>query len=91
VAKKSGAEKQRLEEQNSGKQPWRRWGALGSLVMGNDPDHSVVDVHGRVHGLHNLYVADGSVLPRQPGQPGADHLRLGEHLAKQRNRKQGVE
>ena len=23
-----------------------------------------VDPHGRVHGMHNLYVVDGSVLPR---------------------------
>jgi len=38
--------------------------ACGSLMMGNDPAGSVVDTHGRVHGLQNLYVVDGSVLPR---------------------------
>jgi choline dehydrogenase-like flavoprotein len=38
--------------------------ACGSLVAGNDPAASVVDANGRVHGLHNLYVVDGSVLPR---------------------------
>lgn len=36
----------------------------GTLVAGDDPDDSVVDAEGRVHGLHNLYVVDGSVLPR---------------------------
>jgi choline dehydrogenase-like flavoprotein len=36
----------------------------GTLVTGTDPATSVVDPHGRVHGFDNLYVADGSVLPR---------------------------
>jgi choline dehydrogenase-like flavoprotein len=38
--------------------------ACGSLVTGNDPTHSVVDAAGKVHGMDNLYVVDGSVLPR---------------------------
>jgi Choline dehydrogenase and related flavoproteins len=38
--------------------------ACGTLVMGKDAATSVVDAEGRVHGLHNLYVVDGSVLPR---------------------------
>lgn len=38
--------------------------ACGSLVMGDDPEHSVVDAQGCVHGMQNLYVVDGSVLPR---------------------------
>ena len=38
--------------------------ACGSLTMGADPQTSVVDSEGRVHGLDNLYVVDGSVLPR---------------------------
>jgi choline dehydrogenase-like flavoprotein len=38
--------------------------ALGSLVAGRDPATSVVDAMGRVHGMENLYVVDGSVLPR---------------------------
>ena len=29
--------------------------------MGLDPQTSVVDTHGRVHGHGNLFVADGSV------------------------------
>lgn len=38
--------------------------ACGTLVCGADPERSVVDGSGRVHGLENLYVVDGSVLPR---------------------------
>ena len=38
--------------------------ACGTLVAGDDPANSVVDARGQVHGLENLYVVDGSVLPR---------------------------
>ena len=38
--------------------------ACGTLMAGTDPHRSVVDSRGRVHGLENLYVVDGSVLPR---------------------------
>ena len=38
--------------------------ACGTLVAGRDPAQSVVDAGGRVHGMENLYVVDGSVLPR---------------------------
>jgi len=38
--------------------------ACGSLVAGDDPARSVVDAAGKVHGMDNLYVVDGSVLPR---------------------------
>ena len=38
--------------------------ACGTLVCGHSPEDSVVDAHGRVHGLEGLYVVDGSVLPR---------------------------
>jgi choline dehydrogenase-like flavoprotein len=60
--------------------------ALGSLVTGEDPKMSVVDAHGRVHGMEGLYVADGSVLPRSSRvNPAltiyAWGLRLGDHLA----------
>ncbi|MDO9168180.1 MAG: GMC family oxidoreductase [Methylobacter sp.] len=60
--------------------------ALGSMVTGNDPASSVVDAYGKVHGFDNLYVADGSVLPRSSRvNPGltiyAWGLRLGRYLA----------
>ncbi len=38
--------------------------ACGTLAAGNDPATSVVDAGGRVHGMANLFVSDGSVLPR---------------------------
>ena len=38
--------------------------ACGTLAMGVDPARSVVDANGRVHGMDNLFVVDGSVLPR---------------------------
>jgi len=38
--------------------------ACGTLVTGGDPATSVVDPFGKVHGLENCYVVDGSVLPR---------------------------
>jgi len=38
--------------------------ACGSLIAGSDPARSVVDANGKVHGMNNLYVVDGSVLPR---------------------------
>ncbi len=59
--------------------------ALGSMVTGHDPESSVVDAHGKVHGIDGLYVADGSVLPRASRvNPAltiyAWGLRLGDHL-----------
>jgi choline dehydrogenase-like flavoprotein len=38
--------------------------ACGTLAAGDDPDRSVVAADGRVYALDNLYVADGSALPR---------------------------
>lgn len=38
--------------------------ACGTLVAGKDPQESVVDGNGKVHFMENLYVVDGSVLPR---------------------------
>lgn len=60
--------------------------ALGSLVTGTDSATSVVDAHGKVHGMENLYVGDGSILPRSSRvNPAltiyAWGLRLGDHLA----------
>jgi len=60
--------------------------ALGSMVTGADPATSVVDTRGKVHSMDNLYVADGSVLPRASRvNPAltiyAWGLRLGDYLA----------
>ena len=38
--------------------------ACGTLITGNDPQTSVVDAVGKVHGVANVYVVDGSILPR---------------------------
>ena len=59
--------------------------AVGTLVTGSDPARSVVDPHGKVHGIEGLYVSDGSVLPRTSRvNPAltiyAWGLRLGEEL-----------
>jgi choline dehydrogenase-like flavoprotein len=35
---------------------------MGGMMMGADPRTSVTDSYGRVHGLDNVYVADGSVF-----------------------------
>jgi gluconate 2-dehydrogenase alpha chain len=35
---------------------------MGGMMMGPDPRTSVTDAYGRVHGLDNVYVADGSVF-----------------------------
>jgi len=59
--------------------------ALGSMVAGANPETSVVDANGRVHGMTNLYVGDGSVLPRSSRVNPALTIfawgfRLGHHL-----------
>ena len=38
--------------------------ACGTLAAGQDPAQSVVDANGKVHGMENIYVVDGSALPR---------------------------
>lgn len=40
---------------------------LGTCRMGADPSRSVVDSYGEVHGLKNLFVADGSIFPSPLG------------------------
>lgn len=36
---------------------------MGTTRMHTDPRHGVVDAHGRVHGMENLYIAGCSVFP----------------------------
>jgi choline dehydrogenase-like flavoprotein len=40
---------------------------FGGCVMGADPNSSVCDEHGRVHGYGNLFVADASTIPSTLG------------------------
>ena len=42
---------------------------MGTLKMGINPDHSVVDPNGKVHGYGNLYVADASLFRTSIGVP----------------------
>jgi choline dehydrogenase-like flavoprotein len=35
--------------------------------MSADPDQGVVDVNGEVHGVKNLFIADGSIFPSSLG------------------------
>ena len=60
--------------------------AVGTVRMGPDPARSPLDEWGAFRGLDNLYVADGSVLPRSGGvNPSltiaANALRTGERIA----------
>lgn len=62
--------------------------ACGTLVTGNDPHTSVVDSIGKVHGMGNLYVVDGSIMPRSSRvNPAltiyAWGLRVADHLLKE--------
>jgi choline dehydrogenase-like flavoprotein len=38
------------------------WHLLGTARMGNDPKNSVVNAHGQVHDVDNLFVVDSSVF-----------------------------
>lgn len=61
--------------------------ALGTVRMGLDDRAAPLDEHGRFRGLDNLYVVDGSALPRSAGvNPSltiaANALRIGTYLAR---------
>ena len=61
--------------------------ALGTVRMCLDVRTSPLDEHGQYRGLDNLYVVDGSALPRSAGvNPSltiaANALRIGLHLAR---------
>lgn len=61
------------------------WHHLGTTRMHADPQHGVIDEHGRVHTTENLYVAGGSVFPTGGyANPtltiAALALRLADHL-----------
>jgi choline dehydrogenase-like flavoprotein len=40
---------------------------LGTCRMAADPDRGVVDENGEVHGVRNLFIADGSIFPSSLG------------------------
>jgi choline dehydrogenase-like flavoprotein len=61
--------------------------ALGTVRMGAGPDDSPLDQWGRFRGTDNLYVTDGSALPRSAAvNPSltiaANALRIGSHIAR---------
>jgi choline dehydrogenase-like flavoprotein len=61
--------------------------AVGTVRLGLDAASAPLDEWGAFRGLENLYVADGSVLPRSGGvNPSltiaANALRTGEHVAR---------
>ena len=63
---------------------------MGTCRIGTDPANSVADAKGRVHGLKNLYIADGSFMPTAGGTNpsltiAAHGLRLGETLTGMRD------
>ena len=60
-------------------------GACGTCRMGSDPATSVVNLEGRSHEVHNLWIVDASVLPSCPSvgiglTVIANALRIGEAL-----------
>jgi choline dehydrogenase-like flavoprotein len=60
--------------------------AVGTVRLGVDPSRSPLDERGAYRGLDNLYVADGSALPRSGGvNPSltiaANALRTGTYIA----------
>ena len=60
---------------------------IGTTRMGNNPNTSVTDGQGRVHGIENLYVAGASLFPAAAGAHPtltivALSLRLADHLVR---------
>lgn len=68
--------------------PIETWShALGTVRMGRNERTAPLDEHGRFRGLDNLYVVDGSALPRSASlNPSlticANALRVGAHLTR---------
>ena len=40
---------------------------MGTARIHPNPEHGVTDLEGKVHGLDNVYIADGSTFPRCSG------------------------
>ena len=63
---------------------------MGTCRMGDDPERSVVDRWGRLHGVPNAYVTDASVFVTSGGlNPAltveANAFRVADHLAHTRS------
>ena len=61
---------------------------MGATRMSAQPEDGYVDIHCRVHGVDNLYIAGGSVFPTSGyANPTLTIIalaaRLGDHLAEQ--------
>jgi choline dehydrogenase-like flavoprotein len=61
------------------------WHQIGTTRMHEDPKRGVVDRHGRVHGMANLFIAGSSIFPTGGAAPptltiAALALRLAAHL-----------
>jgi choline dehydrogenase-like flavoprotein len=68
--------------------------AVGTVRMGRDPRTSALDQYGRFRGIDNLYVVDGSFMPRSGGvNPSltiaANALRSAAFLASDTHRAKG--
>ncbi len=66
---------------------------MGTVRMGTDPKVSGSDAAGRVHGVKNVFVADGSAFASSGGWPPtltimANALRIGEGIAAAMGRKE---
>ena len=71
------------------------WHLLGTCVMGDDPETSVVDRWGRAHDVPNLYVFDGSTWPTSSGMNptatiAAMALRFADRLIETRRNQKGA-
>jgi cholesterol oxidase len=54
---------------------------LGGCVIGSDPQHGVVDKHGKVFGYDNMYIVDGSIIPANLGvNPSLTITALAEYV-----------
>ena len=57
---------------------------LGGAVIGDGPEHGVVDASNRVYGYENLMVCDGAAIPANPGvNPSLTITALAEHAMAQ--------
>lgn len=57
---------------------------LGGAVIGDSPEHGVVDARNRVFGYQNLMVCDGAAIPANPGvNPSLTITALAEHAMAQ--------